>query len=502
MYSRFRDISHNSPSGGFMNVTSDYSAELEKAKEEIRNLRQEVSMVKSAYIELLNDERRKMLLLDDVPMGEIVLDADSQLVDVNKGFETFLGYSREEFLSMRFHDLLAEGIDMHEAIFPVFKRTGIAKNLTWKMKRKNGDVITVVLYGKAVYDADGNFVQARGIILNITDKVIADEALKRSEREKALILDVMSDCIIFYNVNMQVIWANRVASVLSGIPAEEIKGKFCYEICHKEKGFCKGCPVGRPQSSKIPLSGEVRAAGMVFFIQTHPVFDEFGKFTGLVQVISDITERKEMERQILELASSERRKIGNDLHDGLGQVLTGISFISTVLYQELKDKYPEAANTAEDIVENTKKAQTTMRNIINGLCPVSEDSAGLMSTLESMATAIEKLYGIKCRYKCLHPVYVDDYELSNHLYFIAREAVNNAVKHSRCSNIKLCLKMKSGFLRLEVSDDGIGLKPDLITSGQGLRIMKYRASIIGADIEVNSKADRGTSISVIIKLTP
>ncbi|TCK59459.1 PAS domain-containing sensor histidine kinase [Seleniivibrio woodruffii] len=467
----------------------------------IEGLRQEISMVKAAYNELLNDERRKMLMLDDVPLGEIVLDPDSRMIGVNKGFEEFLGYSREEFLSMRFHDLLAEGVDIHESIFPVFKRTGIVKNITWKMKKKNGDVITVLLYGRAVYDADGNFAQARGIILNITDRVNADEALKKSEQEKALILDVMSDCIIYYDTDMRVIWANRVASKLSGIPVENIAGKYCYEICHKEKGFCRGCPVGHPMMSKEPQSGEVRAAGMVFHILTHPVLSEKGDFVGLVQVIRDITEQKMLERQILEMLSNERKKIGNDLHDGLGQVLTGISFLATALQQELKHKLPSESSSASDIVEYTKKALNMMRSVINGLCPVSEDEQGLMSALENMASGVEKIYGIKCGYVCRKPVIIADYEVCNHLYFIAHEAMTNAVKHSGCSQINIFITKNFDQLRLEISDNGVGMADCRKSlNGQGLRIMKYRASIIGADIDIINNISGGTSVIATMKV--
>ncbi|PLX68560.1 MAG: hypothetical protein C0603_05250 [Denitrovibrio sp.] len=246
-------------------------------------------------------------------------------------------------------------------------------------------------------------------------------------------------------------------------------------------------------------SGEVKAGKMLFFIMTYPVLDESGEFIGLVQVIRDITEQKYLEREILDISTRERKEIGNELHDGLGQILTGISFMANALNSKLKNEVTQIAPIVNNIEYQSKKALAMMRGIINGLCPVNEDPRGLMSALERMANDVTSIYGISCEYNCLESVSIDNYEISNNLFFIAQESVSNAVKHSKCKSITICLKKQRDKFHMEIKDDGIGLPEEPISSFcRGLKIMKYRASIIGADIEYVSVKGEGTSIIVLM----
>jgi len=464
----------------------------------INILQEDVRMLKDAYLELLEYQNKKQFMIDDANLGEFEMDTDSVITKASKGFENLLGYSQGEILGMTFYDLLSEGHDVHTNSYAAFKRTGVVKNLEWKMKKKTGEQIILTLCGRAVYDENGDFLAARGLVADITEKIETTEALRMVEREKAIIMDVMSDCIIYYDTDMRVIWGNKMAALLSGIPANELPGKQCFELCHKNEGFCKGCPLGDPLNTTEPRSGEVKAGDMLFFIMTYPVFDDNDSLIGIVQVIRDITEQKYLEREILDISTRERKEIGNELHDGLGQILTGISFMSNALNTKLKTEAPDSSYVAVNIENQSKKALAMMRGIINGLCPVNEDPQGLMSALERMASDVTSIYGINCEYNCTKSVAIDNYEISNNLFFIAQESVSNALKHSKCKSITICLKKQRNKFRMEIKDDGIGLHTNpKSTFCRGLKIMKYRASMIGADIEYVSKNGEGTSVIVL-----
>jgi len=465
----------------------------------IRTLQQDARMLKDAYLEILEYQNKRQFMIDDANIGEFEMDTDSVITKVSKGFENLLGYSQGEMLGMTFYDLLSEGDDVHTMSYSIFKRTGVVKNLEWKMKKKTGEQIILTLCGRAVYDEKGDFLAARGLVADITEKIETTEALRMVEREKAIIMDVMNDCIIYYDTDMRVIWGNKMASLMSGIPANELPGKQCFELCHKSQGFCKGCPIGDPLNTEEPRSGEVKAGDMLYFIMTYPVFDENASLIGIVQVIRDITEQKYLEREILDISTRERKEIGNELHDGLGQILTGVSFMSNALNSKIKTEAPDSAGIAVNIEAQSKKALAMMRGIINGLCPVNEDPQGLMSALERMANDVTSIYGINCEYNCIKPVAIDDYEISNNLFFIAQESVSNAIKHSKCTSIIICLKRLRNKFRMEIKDNGIGLHAETkSTFCRGLKIMKYRASMIGADIEYVSKNGEGTSIIVLL----
>jgi len=474
---------------------------LEECLTEIDRLRQENQILKEAYYEVLDSTTAKNNIMDDAHLGEIQLDGNSVITGANRGFEVLLGYSEGELHGLTFYDILAEGHEIHDSIFPTFKKMGVIKNVKWKMKSKQGKHILVTLTGRAVYDDNGEFKTAVGLISDISELVHASEALRVVEREKTLIMDIIQDCIIYYDPGHRVIWANKMASIISGIPIDDLQGKKCFQICHKNDSLCKGCPMGDPDSSKEPKSGEVRSNDMIFYVMTYPVIDEYGKYTGIVQVIRDITEEKMLEREVLEISSTERKKIGNDLHDGLGQILTGISFMSSALINNLASSKHPSLNIAENIESQAKKAISMMKDILRGLCPVTEDPDGLTMALENLASTVTCIYRIKCTFSSRSCVQVDNYDVSNNLYLIAREAVTNAIKHSGGTAIEISLESVEDGLALKITDNGIGFSEKMNnynSLGQGLRTMKYRVSLLGGDIEFISEANNGTGTTVSV----
>ena len=210
----------------------------------------------------------------------------------------------------------------------------------------------------------------------------------------------------------------------------------------------------------------------------------------------DITERKRMESAVLEISGREQRQIGQDLHDGLGQHLTGIAFMSKVLEQQLTEAGAPQAPHAAKIVRLVNDAINRTRELARGLVPVFSDAQGLMSALKQWTVEVEDLFTVRCRFRCPEPILITDVGMATHLYHIAQEAVNNALKHGAPEHIELTLAREGGTGSLIVEDDGIGL-PEIPTShpGLGLRIMSYRATMVGGSLDIRRRAPRGTVIS-------
>jgi PAS domain S-box-containing protein len=210
----------------------------------------------------------------------------------------------------------------------------------------------------------------------------------------------------------------------------------------------------------------------------------------------DITERKALEEAILEISAREQRRIAQDLHDGLGQHLTGIAFMSKVLEDKLSDKsLPEAAEAAK-IVRMVNQAINNTRQLARGLHPVAAEPLGLMSALQHWASEVEGLFRITCSFHCQKPLLIHDVNLATHLYRIAQEAVNNAIRHGKSRNIVIGLSGRNGAGMLTIEDDGAGFpKQQDSEPGVGLSIMNYRAGIVGGSLKVQPNEGRGITVT-------
>jgi signal transduction histidine kinase len=210
----------------------------------------------------------------------------------------------------------------------------------------------------------------------------------------------------------------------------------------------------------------------------------------------DITERKHLEKAILDISAREQRRIGQDLHDGLGQHLTGIAFMAKVHEAKLAEQKRSETEDATKIVKLVNEAIHKTRELARGLLPVVSDSQGLMSALQLWAAEVEDLFGALCRFQCDTPVLIHDDTMATHLYHIAREAVNNAIKHGNPRIVLIQLTAEQGRGTLLIKDDGRGIAESPASlRGMGLHIMNYRAGMIGGTLEVRRDTTRGTVVT-------
>jgi signal transduction histidine kinase len=213
-----------------------------------------------------------------------------------------------------------------------------------------------------------------------------------------------------------------------------------------------------------------------------------------------IAQRQVLEAEVLNVSTREQQRIGQDLHDSVGQQLTGLSYMASSLAKGLATRsLPEAAD-AQMIVDGIQAALTEVRNAIRGLAPVEVDAEGLMVALNRLVTSTEERFGVECRFTCNGPVPVEDNSTATHLYRIAQEALHNAVKHAHADHVVVSLGRDKNQLVLEVSDDGTGLNGQSRSdSGMGLHIMHYRARMIAATLDVSSSEESGTAVTCTVK---
>jgi two-component system, LuxR family, sensor kinase FixL len=219
-------------------------------------------------------------------------------------------------------------------------------------------------------------------------------------------------------------------------------------------------------------------------------------FTGIVR---DVTERRRLEREILQATAEEQRRIGQDLHDGVLQELAGVAFAVEVLTQKLAARGAPEAASIRKIADLVDQSITHARDLARGLQPVALEGAGLAVALEALATKVEGLFRISCFFTCDEPCLIHDNALATHLYRIAQEAITNAVRHGKARTVVIDLARGPEGLRLVIRDDGIGLhNAPSDAHGVGLHTMAYRAALVGGRLTVSPGERGGAVIACVI----
>jgi signal transduction histidine kinase len=217
-------------------------------------------------------------------------------------------------------------------------------------------------------------------------------------------------------------------------------------------------------------------------------------------LVAERTERLRLEREALQIVEREQRRIGADLHDGLGQQLTAIEILCAGLKEDVADQ-PKIARQVTRIGAMLRESIAQVRALSRGLVPVGREPDALWGSLVELVQQTNSLPRIQCRLDCPAVVPVGDPAVAGQLYRIAQEAVNNAVKHSRAKQITVRLAQRADGLELAIVDDGRGF-PKELRPGLGLEMMRHRAGVIGAELVIESKTRQGTAIRCHLPVVP
>jgi PAS domain S-box-containing protein len=208
-----------------------------------------------------------------------------------------------------------------------------------------------------------------------------------------------------------------------------------------------------------------------------------------------LKERQRLERQVLEISEREQRRIGQDLHDGLGQQLTGLIYLSKALEKKLiSQKLPqseEASKITTCLIQSVEQA----RDLSHGLYPIELELNGLELALEELTDNAAKIFKIECTVDGDGTTEIEK-SSSIHLYRICQEAIQNAIRHGNARKIEIFVRSRGRQGTLIVRDNGSGIPLDALDrKGMGLRVMKYRAGVIGGSLEIATSSEEGTTIT-------
>src|ERR1700685_4131421 len=429
---------------------------------------------------------------------------------VSPQIEASLGFSQEEWLE--------DPIRWYQQIHPDDKQrwsveaaqmflSGTPLRSSYRVIARDGGLVWFHCEAKMIRRQNGRPWFIHGIAFDITELKRTEEALQEERNVVSAILHTVGALVVVLDPQGRIVRFNRACEQVSGYSFAEIKEKYFWDLClvpEEAERFKIMVEQLRVENSArdYEASWVARDGSQRLIAWSSTILPgEDGTPAYIIATGIDITERKRLEKAILEISAEEQRRIGQDLHDGLGQHLTGIAFMSKVQEQKLAEKGLAEAAEAARIVGLVNDAINKTRELAHGLLPVISDSHGLMSALKRWAAEVEDLFNISCCLRMDEPVLIHDANMSTHLYRIAQEAVNNAIKHGQAKNITISLFARNGNGTLKIENDGSRL-PESSTdgSGMGMQIMNYRARMIGGSLKVESGGIRGITITCLFPL--
>lgn len=378
-------------------------------------------------------------------------------------------------------------------------RGGESTEMEMRLRTLDGATRWVHIANQPIIATDGSISRYIGVVHDITDRKTNEEVL----RTQALAIEVMNEGVVLTDDAGHIHMTNpafdrmfrRERGALLGKHLDQIPCEPPLDRRIAEFSDDTGARSGAPLVSELTVHANDGDATL--FVEAAITSLVLGGERYWLTMLQDATSRRQLEREVLEVSNREQQRIGNDLHDGLGQELTGIALLLRGLENHAEREAPSLSPAIEEVALLVNDAIFTTRALARGLSPVTFDRGGLAFALEELARRLSVMFHIDVRCEADHAL---ERHLTStnalHLYRIAQEAVTNAAQHGHADRVRITLSHDGdrGLLRLE--DNGTGFSPALNQSkGLGLRIMHYRTQMMAGSLRIEPARPHGTVIS-------
>ncbi len=446
-------------------------------------------------------------LVEDISDIIFTIDSSGFFTYISPRVETMSGFRAEEVTGHHFSDFTHES-DKAKAEMLIRSLTGEREYRTeFRRIKKNGEYAWLSTSIRPVI-INGKFSGATGLISDITERKMNEQRVAALLAEKEGLLKEIN-CL--YNISrIAEEHPASVESLLTEVIIEIPRGftspeHIAVRISCDGKCYTSGFVIPQSESVKkdIQVSRIVYGTAEFFYNNGHSFSERELRFAAsiadrlgrIIELIVAKNELRELEKEIISISEGERQKIGREIHDSLGQILTGISFMLKTVKNSISSGDVVLPDRINEISNHVYDAAMICRKITRGLPMQSIGHDNLVLAIDQLAINMRNLYQLNCEFSAEGGISVDDDFTSSQLYYIAQEAVNNAAKHSGAGNVKICITKENGLIKLSVHDDGKG-KDCAESEGLGFNIMKYRSDLIGGTFRAENHHEKGFLIEV------
>ena len=491
----------------------------------------DITKLKQTEQALRESEGRYRAIGESLNYGVWLCEPDGRNTYASDSFLKLVGMTQEQCSNYGWGDVLHP--DDTEATIRAWKecvRTGGLWDREHRVKGVDGKWHHILARGAPVKNNDGQVLGWAGINLEIDRLKETEQALADSEAHLRNVLDSIFAFVGVMQTDGTMTEINRAVLDISCIPSSEVVGRKFWDCMWWEYSAAVREQIQQAVESaasgevvRFDVEGQVAGGQYVWVDLTiAPMRDAEGRVSFIIPSAVDVTERKRgeqlirklnaeledrvalrtqqlykaneelrqqfatirrFEEEIVQVSKREQVRIGQDLHDDLGQQLAGIWCFMRVVEKNLARQHSPEAENAARISEMLEKSLATTRSLAHGLLPVPQEPRGLMSALTTLASRVSEMFNISCKLECPVPVLIEDNTRATHLYRITQESISNAVKHGDARNVTIELAADEHNVTLVVLNDGAPLPAgDPVADGMGLRIMRYRAGIIGGTL--------------------
>lgn len=451
------------------------------------------------------DEELRTKLLDKIPVMITMYDPDLDKVIVNKAFTDYTGYTSE----------MANGMDLMKACYPDKDYRNEVQKFMSQPESGWMEVLMTTKSGKKIYTSWSNLSLTNdtqvGVGINLTEIRESEHKVRQSEELLSNLFESLDESVILLEPNTRkIIKCNDATERILGYSKEELIGESTAKLHVDKEAFKKFHEIGieeleKTGSFKTEYKLKKKNGDVIHTDHTVTfVNDDEGEAHRVVSVIRDITQKKVnselMIKATLEGENRERKRMAQEIHDGIGQYISAINLNLSSLKKGIEDLPETHKKRFKTSLELTKKAMRESRRMAHNLMPSELDHYGLKEATETLLTQIEQTGKVQTQL---------EWDLNNdllkehtkiHLYRIIQEAVNNSIKHGHSSNISIALRNDENRIYCVIRDDGEGrdLDSDKVNIGIGIKSMKTRSELLGGKFKIESNKGEGFAIRISI----
>src|SRR6056297_254500 len=445
-------------------------------------------------------------ILENILHGVILTDKRGHILFWNAANEEIFGYSKQEIINRPVNVLFDDKSDL--PLRELLRKCSLSRPVygRWHGVHKQGSSVWLEVRAKLIKGRKGSPQHCVITLVNIDKLKSTETRLNHSQAIAEAIFSTSTDAIITANCNGEILSANKAVSKMFGYDHDEILGKnlkilmpYHHKLYHNEyidnylatgekKIIDKGIETQGVKKNRTIFPIELAVSEIVC--------NGDRIFAGIIR---DLSRRRELEHRLIEIGNEERRRIGRDLHDGLGQMLTGIRMLAESLARKLHANAVPGAEEVKEIAEMINEADGIARSIARDMVQVEIEKKGLEVAVDELCLKIEKMTGVSCKLNIEKDFEIENQTRALHLYRIIQEAINNAVKHGKANSIDIQILEHDHHISIEIQDDGVGFSDQPSDQeGKGIQIMEYRARMMGGNLDLLRTESNRTMVRCLI----